>query len=720
MLIHVTAASYLVSFCAYAIAIALIVATRTQHRCKALLLAACVISALSAAATAGAALLAAPSVGVYLGISLLEHLRSLAWIAVAGYFIFFAFEGKSRPGLFAVLGGIVAVAVIYSSAVSLLAVSGANLDPLVIRGTFLASVAVAVVALLLLENLLRNSSRETGWSVKYLCFGAGLFFSYDFFVYAQASLVGHVDAAAFAARGLVQAIAVPLILLSAARCRIWPIDVRISHGFVFRSATLLAAGAYLIIMAVVGYSLRFFNSPWGSVSQMVFLMAALVVLAIVLSSGEAQARFSGFITRNFFTSKYDYRAEWLRFIEAISGSADNLGIPERVVRALANIIGSTGGQIWIKNEEDGVFHVAASWNIHNLPDNVAADAPWLANFAAASEVIDLRKRIAPSAAGKSSLPPSLAGQKNAVALIPLVHSRSLVGFVVLGETRAPYELNGEDLQLLKTAARQAASYVAEDKAARALAQVKRFEEFNQRFAFIVHDVKNLAGQLSLILKNAERHGNNPEFQKDMLQTLGDSVGRLRGMLEQLKNPRRVVGHEAIELVDLLEDIAQDWKLQAPNLEFDLPSGPVTIQGQAEPLRAIVCHLIQNALDAAGAEGQVSLEVHIEGVMRPGADSATGDGKYWAVIAIADNGPGMEREFVETQMFQPLSSTKTAGFGIGAFQARQVVRDMGGRLDVESKRGQGTRVTVRLPYTASHSVNTWKVGRETTPQLLRSA
>jgi len=725
MLTHVTAASHIIGAAAFALAIALILAGRAQHRYKILLLGACFTALLWAAAVAAASLTSAP-LWLNIAVTVLDQMRSISLVAVVAFVLFVAYRKKVDTAAAIVLGGALTAGFAYGIIVPLLAAYVMALPPVIMRGVYLAHVVMAVVGLVLVENLFRNSGREARWSVKYLCFALGVIFSFDFVLHAQASLVGGLDQTLYAARGIVHAVAVPLIILSAARASRWPIDVHVSRNFIFHSVTLLAAGGYLTVMAVAGYALRALDASWGSVTQIGFTMASLLLLAAFLSSGQAQARLKSFINQNFFTYKYDYRLEWQRFIDGISDETQDLTIAERVIHVLTNIIGSTGGKIWVRRDDDRVFRVAGAWNMSDESHDIPFTDAWVRVLADYADVVDLQL----SAEGIQSpealrAPEWLINQaEGGILLLPLIHAQQLVGFVVLGEMRAPRPFNWEDMQLLKTAARQAASYIAEESAARSLAQIKRFEEFNHRFAFIVHDVKNLAAQMTLILKNAQRHGDNPEFQKDLLHTVGESVQRLQGMMAQLKNPRLAAPTAApINLVELLNEVAADWRLQLPNLECDLPSVPLNIMGQPEQLRAVICHLIQNAADATGLEGRIGVELHIEGTQRCGADAPPGDGKCWAVITVADNGPGMENKFVETQLFQPLRSAKTSGFGIGAFQARQVARDMGGKLEVDSKCGRGTRVSVRLPYVPpAGGLDKWTATRsqEKVSPLLRSA
>jgi putative PEP-CTERM system histidine kinase len=693
--------SFLACAGAYAVAVALILVGRAQHRYKLLMLTACAITAIWSAATAAQYLVPVRPTFLPFAFLVLEHLRAAAWIAVLAFSLHVAYGRRIGWAMAGGLAAAVTWAMAYSLIVTAAQLWGGGLSDLILRGIYLAQLVVAVIGLLLIENLFRNSAREARWSVKYLCFGVGMIFSYDFFVYAQGALLGNIDYGVYAARGIITALAMPLIIVSAARSKRWPIDVHVSRAFVFHSATLLAGGVYLMAMAGVGYSLRILDGPWGTISQATFLMAAALVLAVILSSGAMQARFKTFISHNFFSLRYDYRVEWLRFIDAISSSATNLTIPERVGHALANIIGSTAGAIWVKHDSDGMFRVMACWGMTDVPGEIPKAEPWLDRLAACPGVVDLERcDVDGREAFRAELPAWLLSHPLRKSMLPLMHEQHLVGFVVLGAMRAPRALDWEDFELLKTAARQAASYIAEDAAAQALSQVRRFEDFNQRFAFIVHDVKNLAAQMTLILRNADRHGDNPEFQKDMIQTIRGSVGRLRTMLEQLKGaPATDAPAQTIDLAGLLRGLTMEWKLQLPGLEIAVPQNAIYIEGLAEPLHAVIGHLIQNAADAAGPNGHVQVGLSLEGPSRedpPPQGPGPAVANRWAAVTVADDGPGMNRQFIETQLFQPLRSGKAAGFGIGAFQARQITRGMGGNLVVESECGHGTRITVRLP------------------------
>ncbi len=297
-------------------------------------------------------------------IDVLEHGRTLGWMAAITFVMFFAYGKRFEPTFAVLLASAIGVAVIYLAGFEFY-VFGADQTPTgeAVRFNYIARVILSVSGGLLIENLFRNSGSEARWAVKTLCFGVGTILSYDFLLYAEAALFGRIDSDLFAARGFVNALAAPLVVLAAARSKKWPIDLHVSRKLVFHSATLLGAGGYLVVISGVSYYFTTTTAMWSSSVRIVFIAVAVLGLALFLASGTIQTRIRDFITRNFFSYKYDYRGEWLKFIDAISTSSSQLGIPDRIVRAIGNIVGSTAGALWVYRDEDHAYQPAANWNM---------------------------------------------------------------------------------------------------------------------------------------------------------------------------------------------------------------------------------------------------------------------------------------------------------------------------------------------------------------------
>ena len=220
------------------------------------------------------------------------------------------------------------------------------------------------------------------------------------------------------------------------------------------------------------------------------------------------------------------------------------------------------------------------------------------------------------------------------------------------------------------------------QATEALLEARKFEAFNRMSAFVVHDLKNIVAQLSLMLKNAERLHDNREFQQDMLLTVESSLEKMRRLMLQLREgatpPGGSRGVELAPIVRRLEALAssQGRKLEAAEIE------PLSTRGHDDRLERVLGHLVQNALDATPATGRVWIK--------------TGRYSGQVRVEIGDTGSGMSEEFVRTQLFRPFNTTKHSGMGIGSYESFQYIRELGGTLDVQSQVGQGTVIVVLLP------------------------
>jgi putative PEP-CTERM system histidine kinase len=275
--------------------------------------------------------------------------------------------------------------------------------------------------------------------------------------------------------------------------------------------------------------------------------------------------------------------------------------------------------------------------------------------------------------------------------VPLLHNDRLVGLVILQHPPVRRPLDWEDFDLFRTAGIQAASYLAEARTQEALANAGRFDEFNRRFAFIMHDIKNLVSQLGLIIRNAERHADKPEFREDMIATLQSSVRKMNDLLARLSRGNANVETEPVRAVPVDRCVATvaEIKRRVHPVEVEGERGVAAV---ADPgrLEQALMHLVQNAIDASEPGTPVRIRV-----ARRDNDAA---------IEVIDRGCGMSADFIRTRLFQPFASTKDGGFGVGAFEARSLVTAIGGRLEVDSRHGEGTRFILLLPLAEARATH----------------
>ncbi|MBS1218024.1 MAG: Periplasmic Sensor Signal Transduction Histidine Kinase [Proteobacteria bacterium] len=546
----------------------------------------------------------------------------------------------------------------------------------------LGLVLLTVIGLVLIEQIYRSTRPEDRWAIKFLCLGLGGLFVYDFYLYANAALFGAMDAQIWAARGYVAALVTPLIAVSAARNPEWASPVGLSRSMVFHTASLLGAGIYLLLMAGAGYYLRLFGGEWGDVVQTVFIFAAAMLLVLLMFSGTLRARLRVFLSKHFFSYRYDYREEWLNFTRTLTEGQPGEQLCERAVEALARLVESPGGALWMHEGTAG-YQRASHWNWADLDGIEPADSPFVQWLADKQWVVDLGElKTRRDLYGDLDTPAWIQQTENAWLVVPLMLHDELLGFVVLKHSLGKVSFNWEVSDLLKVASRQAAANLAQMRASNQLIVARQFESFNRTTTFVIHDLKNLIAQLSLLLANAEKHKHNPEFQADMLDTVENAVARMNKVLAQLRRGGDAAQTQSVVLADILADAVASKQAFKLRPVVELPPAHLRIRAERERLTRAIGHLLQNALEATPSDGQVSL--------RGFEDAAQ------AIVEIIDTGSGMDEEFIRTRLFQPFDSTKGAGMGIGAYECRETIRAMGGQLDVESAPGRGTRFRISLP------------------------
>jgi putative PEP-CTERM system histidine kinase len=398
-----------------------------------------------------------------------------------------------------------------------------------------------------------------------------------------------------------------------------------------------------------------------------------------------RSRIRVFISKNFFSYRYDYREEWLRFTSELATASPDGSVLGGSIRALANLVESPAGALWLK-DEDAVFRLAACWNMPRSPAEVPADGPLPAFLHSTNWVVDVTELSSrPDRYSGLQLPEWMARFPMAWLIVALPSQDALIGFVVLARPRTPVEVNWEVLDLLKTASKQAASFLGHVRVTEALVEAKQFDAFNRMSAFVVHDLKNLVAQLSLMLRNADRHASNPEFQRDMLSTIQHVVDRMNHLLLQLRSGTTPVENaKPVDLAPIVERVTTEQAYRGHSIDLKVQPG-LRALGHEERLERVLGHLVQNAVDATPAGGQVSICVYEE----------TGN----AVIEVADTGHGMTPEFVREHLFRPFQSTKPSGMGIGAYESHRYVTELGGKIIVDSAPGEGTRIRVVLPESA---------------------
>ncbi len=618
--------------------------------------------------------------------ALAEAVRNLAWIFAL--YRLYGYDGRhaSMRPVRPMLAALAFVELLQASTVVLFAAYGAPAVAALsgFQTTTMLHVLTAVGGLVLVHNLYGGASGQARLVLRWPALALAMLWIYDLNHYAIGYLGDSAPQVLGALRGLL-GVAVAALLALGARGESDALRFRASRSITFQSASLLLIGGYLVAMVALAQWLAYSGGDFAAQLQIAFVALATLAALAALLSRRLRAWLRVMLTKHLFQHRYDYRAEWLRFTRTIgAGGTEPASIEERVIRAVADITDSPAGMLLLPTES-GQLELAARWQwpTAEVPAE-AMDAATARHFEGPGYVADLDELRAGRSDEKHEFDPPqwLLADPRAWALVPLLHYERLIGVVVLARPPLARKLDWEDFDLLRVAGQQLASYLAEHAGQAALAEAGRFDDFHRRIAFVMHDIKNLASQLSLLARNAELHAENLEFRADMLVTLRNSADKLNALLARLSR----YGPAAIsQLVPVRADeVAKSVTAQlAGRHQVTLvESEPCEVAAAKLELEQVLLHLVQNAVDASAAKSPVFLRVANEG--------------SHGVIEVVDAGAGMSAEFVRNRLFKPFDSTKPGGFGIGAYEARELVRAMNGRLDVESREGLGTRFLIRLP------------------------
>ena len=623
---------------------------------------------------------------------LLELLRDAAWITLLFTMLRDAFRRGTLTGQMKQVLGI-------SSLVLLVLLAGCavmeyvlGLDLLNGKTKLVGQIALSLMGLSLVEQIWRNSPAFGRSSQKYLCIGITSLLLFDFFMYADALLFGQIADSFWNARGFVNALLVPLFAINAVNTRRQPVDFQLSRSAVFYAGTLVFAGSYLLFLAIGGYYVRVLGGEWGDALQILFFSISLTFLATLLLSRRIRSKLMVLISQNFFDYKYDYREEWLKMTRELADQSDNSPLPHRVIRILAGLVESNAGAIWLKGDK-GAYNLSASVNLPTPRYTIIdADADLVHFFNEQEWIIDLNEyRANPLAYNLLEIPDAISRMPDRWLIIPLYLGNELYGIATIGAPYAQVELNWENFDLIKVVARQACNLLAQAEAQSLLSRAMQFEAVNKASAFMVHDLKTVIAQLSLLVRNAPIHRNNPAFIDDVINTTDHAVKKMSNLVDHIRRPSAHTGdsQRPVDLTELVRELVQHHSQRQPPPRLEGAPSQARVMADPDQLKSVLGHLIQNAQDATAPNGEVTLTLK--------------DAKGNVVLFIQDTGCGMTQEFISNQLFKPFESTKgLTGMGLGAYQAREYIKVLGGSIDVTSEPGVGSCFSIRIPLIAAES------------------
>ncbi len=540
----------------------------------------------------------------------------------------------------------------------------------------------SIAALLGVEQLYRNVMNYR--LIKLLSLNLSVIFIFDAYLFARSLIFLHLEPETWQARGAVSMAAslfMTIGVIALNQPTMQSAKLSLSRPAAFYTTSLTVAGALISVLAIGGYYVEIYGGNWGTVIYTLLLVFCLILIGAAFSSRRAREKTKVLINKHLFSHKYDYRAEWLRLINQLSQPTGPDEMHARAIKVVADLFKSDGGALWVKRGKVlvPVRQVNVSIDITEMIEPLSS--PFCSELTQ-EWVFSPNSPSAALAQHNEQLPSWVQEIDDVWMIVPLLNEKSLVGFMVLTAPQDRTTMNWEDLDLIKTVGRQVASYIERHEQSELLAESRQFDAFNKLSAYVMHDLKNLIAQQSLVVKNAEKHKDNPAFVEDAINTINNSVNRMHNLLRKLQHnepeeitvfPVKQVLIEAIKRCQkakpspTLRNVPTEWKVKA-----DLDS-----------LIMVFTHIIQNAQDATDDEGFIDISVQLDINILS--------------VCIEDNGSGMDTEFIQSRLFKPFETTKTGkGMGIGMYQAREYAQSLGGNIAVESSPDEGTTFIITLP------------------------
>ncbi len=546
---------------------------------------------------------------------------------------------------------------------------------------YLTLMACLVTALFHLERTLVSLSRFERLRVKLEIVGAGLIMSMLGIYYSQALFYRSLDMNLVPVRSLVLAIGV--LLIGASRLQGGVVaKVRVSRDMAYRSLVLLAISIYLVGLGLLGEGMRYLNMDMKRAMFVSVAVLGGLVVVLVLLSEKLRRKAKVFLHKHFYQLKYDYRKEWRRFTGHLSSARTVEALQQGILSFCCDTFACGAAALYLCDDEQGGYRFASGYQVEGkgLSHIFAKNSPF-ADFLTDRDWVFNVADDNPANLNEVLL---FCQEHEFTLAVPLLFEKSLEGFIFLGRPTNPNEqLNYEDFDLMKMLARQATSTLLSLKLSAQLSSAQEMAAMGRVSTFVIHDLKNLASNLALVTENAADYLDDPDFQRDMLETLSGTVDSMKELIARLRN---VVMPKELSLVSIdLRQLAEQGVHLAGDYKLVVTGEPVFVQIDATEIQKVVQNLLINAREASGSEELIALEV--------------GQAQE-AYLKVRDRGCGMSEEFIRERLFQPFQTTKAKGFGIGLYQCKNIVAAHGGRIEVESRVGEGTTFTVLLPLNSN--------------------
>lgn len=557
---------------------------------------------------------------------------------------------------------------------------------------WLVHLALVIATILALVNLEKTFTASVGllrWRIKYLILGMACLLAVRLYTSSQtllsaapAPLLDHLNTAALL-------VACVLATITLQRSYGSGIELYPSKGTLYGSIAFLLAGIYLFTVGVLGKWASRFGGDQALPLKSFLILTALSTCAAFALSDRFRWRVRQLISRHFQRPVYDYRELWCAFTERTTSCQDPDTLSREIVRLISGTIEALSVTLWHYDAQESAWKLGASTS---LPPDVMAhpvsprwDSEWIEQtLGKVVRPFDLDSAPEVLGAELRRLNPNQFQTGGSRIVVPLISRNEVLGVIVVGDRVGGVGFTTEDLELLRCVGEQTATSLVQLRLSAQWMRAKEMEAFQQMAAFFVHDLKNTASSLSLLLQNLPSQFENPEFRTDALRVTSKAVGRVQDLIDRLTTLRQglAIQKREVDLSEMVEAALSNlgaW--EKPRLHKDLKPLP-KISMDPEQMQKVVVNLVWNARESISGDG----DIHIRTEAKDGGCS------LW----VQDSGCGMTSEFIQKSLFRPFQTTKRQGMGIGMFHCKTIVEAHRGRIEVASEVGKGTVFHVWIP------------------------
>ncbi|GAB4388024.1 MAG: PEP-CTERM system histidine kinase PrsK [Thermodesulfovibrionales bacterium] len=551
---------------------------------------------------------------------------------------------------------------------------------------YMGLMAYCVLALINVEATLASSRGKDRWKIKFEAIGAAAMVAALILYYSQGLLYRTINMGMVSFRAGVFTVAA----LAMGYSKIFRgnnVRIALSRHVIYKSVSLLVVGLYLLALGLVGGGMRYFDVPAGRGLTLFIAFASGMAVVLVLFSERLRRRAKVFISEHFYAQKHDYREEWLKFTARLASCKTMVQLHDVILSAFMGAFGMESGALYLLDREGARFARAAKREMPDSGVRVASSSGLAGYFRGGGILLAGEDDYAPADDEAAFL-----RETGARLLIPLPEDGGVMGFVALGRQVAPEEFIHEDLELMKTLARQAALAIRNFTLSEDLAEAREMAAMAKVSSFVAHDLKNLASSLSLVLENAEDYISEPDFQRDMVRTVRNTVDKMTALMRRLRAmpEKQSLRMERADLASLARESLEEVRAKKSGIEYSSSWSEAVAEVDVEEMRKVLLNLLLNAVEAVNGSGSIRVETGCKGEA--------------AFIRVEDSGPGMSEEYQREHLFRPFRTTKEKGLGIGLYQCRQIMEAHGGRIEVRSGPGEGSAFTVYLPVERASAGN----------------